>query len=34
MDELLTMPVIEMARRIREGELNPVDAVEAHVKRI
>ncbi|HUT51894.1 MAG TPA: amidase [bacterium] len=34
MEELLTMPVKEMARRIREGELSPVDAVEAHIRRI
>ena len=34
MDELLTMSVKEMARRIREGELSPVDAVEAHIRRI
>ena len=34
MDELLTMPVVEMARRIREGELSPVEALEAHIKRI
>jgi len=34
MDELLTMSVVEMARRIREGELSPTEALEAHIKRI
>ncbi len=34
MDELLTMSVIEMARRIREGELSPVEVLEAHIRRI
>lgn len=34
MDELLTMSVVEMAGRIRKGELSPVDALDAHVKRI
>ncbi len=34
MDEILTMSVIEMARRIREGELSPVEALEAHIRRI
>jgi len=34
MNELLTMSVKEMARRIRAGELSPVEAVEAHISRI
>lgn len=34
MNEILTMSVVEMARRIREGRLSPVDAVEAHIRRI
>lgn len=34
MDELLTMSVKELARRIREGGLSPVDVLEAHIKRI
>lgn len=34
MNELLTMSVSEMARRIRKGELSPVEAVSAHIERI
>ncbi len=34
MDELLTMSVVEIAGRIRKGELSPVDALEAHIRRI
>ena len=34
MDELLTMSVVEMARRIRAGELSPVTALETHLRRI
>ena len=34
MDELLTMSVVEMAKRIRTGELSPVTALEAHLRRI
>jgi len=34
MDELLTMSAVEMARRIRSGDLSPVDALEAHIRRI
>jgi fatty acid amide hydrolase 2 len=34
MDELLTMSVVEMAARIRKGELSPKTALEAHLARI
>jgi len=34
MNELLTMSVVEMAKKIREGELSPVAALEAHIARI
>ena len=34
MNELLTMSVVEMARRVRGKELSPVELVETHIKRI
>ncbi len=34
MDELLSMSVVEMSRRIRDGELSPLDALDAHISRI
>jgi len=34
MKELFTISAKEMARRIRAGELSPVEAVEAHIRRI
>jgi fatty acid amide hydrolase 2 len=34
MDELLTMSVVEMAQKIRKGELSPVTLLDAHLKRI
>jgi Asp-tRNA(Asn)/Glu-tRNA(Gln) amidotransferase A subunit family amidase len=34
MDELLTLGAAELARRIRTRQLSPVEAVEAHIRRI
>jgi Asp-tRNA(Asn)/Glu-tRNA(Gln) amidotransferase A subunit family amidase len=34
MDDLLSLGAAELARRIRAHELNPVDVVEAHIRRI
>ena len=34
MNELLTMSVVEMARRIRAGKLSPVELLDAHIRRI
>ena len=34
MDELLKMSVVEMSKRIRGGELSPVELLDAHIKRI
>lgn len=34
MDEVLTLGAAELARRIRARQLNPVDVVEAHIRRI
>jgi fatty acid amide hydrolase 2 len=34
MEEILTMSVVEMAGRIRKGELSPVKVLEAHIQRI
>lgn len=34
MHTLCTLPAVEIARRIRAGDLSPVEAVEAHIARI
>jgi len=34
MNELLTISAIELARRIKSGELSPVEVTETHIKRI
>ncbi|MFW6202607.1 MAG: amidase family protein, partial [Gemmatimonadota bacterium] len=34
MDEALTLPAVELAARIRDGDLSPVDLVEAHIARL
>ncbi|MBZ0253208.1 MAG: amidase, partial [Candidatus Methylomirabilis sp.] len=33
MDELLTQSALDLARLIRDGEVSPVEVVEAHVRR-
>jgi fatty acid amide hydrolase 2 len=34
MNELLTMSVVEMAKRVRKGGLSPVELLDVHIKRI
>ena len=34
MNELLSLPAVELARRIREREVSPVQVVDAHIRRI